>query len=300
MPGHLERVQTFVEVVDRGGFAAAARALGVSPSAVTRAVADLESDLGVQLLTRTTRSVSLTQPGRGYLDAARAALAGLGAAEEEVRAAQNTLRGPLRISAPLSFGIRVLPDIAAGFRDLHPDVVLAFDLTDRFVDILNGERDMALRISGPPADKSTIWRKIGTIPRKLVATRGYLAAHGTPETPQDLMGHAMLAYSAAPEGETLTLTRDGRSETVSPRPALAADNGDLLANLAIKGLGIAMLPTFLVARPLARGRLVDVLSDWQPPEIWLTAFYPPYDRLPARVRAFTEYFESRIAGWQEV
>lgn len=298
MPGHLERVQTFLEVVDRGGFAAAARALGVSPSAVTRAVADLEADLGVQLLTRTTRSVSLTQPGRGYLDAARAALATLDAAEEEVRAAQNTLRGPLRISAPLSFGMRALPDVAAGFHEKHPDVLLTFDLTDRFVDILNGERDMALRISGPPADKSTIWRKIATIPRVMVASRSYLNARGTPETPADLMAHSMLAYADSPDGEELVLTMDDRTETVRPRPALVADNGDMLTNLALKGLGIALLPLFLVSKPLAKGRLVEVLPGWQAPEIWLTAFFPPYDRLPARVQAFTEYFEERVGQWQ--
>lgn len=295
MPGRLERVQMFVEVVDRGGFTAAARAMGVSPSAVTRGVAELEEALGVQLLTRTTRSVSLTQPGRDYLARARRALGLLAEAEEEVRLAQHTLTGPLRVSAPLSFGIRFLPGIAAGFRRAHPGVTLALDLTDRFVDILAGERDMALRISGPPSDKSTIWRKICIVPRVMVASPGYAGRAGLPETPAELARHAVLAYGADPAGEPLSLRRGSETAEAMPRPRIAADNGDLLARLAEMGEGIALLPRFLVSRALAKHRLVEVLPGWSAPEIWLTACYPPYERLPAKVAAFTEWVEARVA-----
>jgi DNA-binding transcriptional LysR family regulator len=295
MPGHLERIEIFVEVATRGGFAVAARALGLSPQAVTRAVADLEAGLGVQLLTRTTRSVALTRAGEGYLDEVRAALRALGRAEDEARAAQNTLTGPLRVSAPLSFGLRFLPDVVQGFRLLHPRIVLTLDLSDRFVDILGGDHDMALRISGPPEGVSLIWRKICAVPRVLVASPGYLDRSGLPGEPGDLTGHDMLAYGNDPAGETLRLTRGGTTETLTPRPALSADSGDLLAALALRGEGIALLPRFLVSDALRDGRLAEVLPGWDAPEVWLTASYPPYDRLPAKVAAFTAFVEARVA-----
>ncbi len=173
--------------------------------------------------------------------------------------------------------------------------MLTLDLSDRFVDILGGDHDMALRISGPPDGVSTIWRKICVVPRALVASPAYLDRRGTPLAPAELASHDLLAYGSDPAGETLRLSRQGATEVLTPRPALSADSGDLLAVLALRGEGIALLPRFLVSDALRDGRLAEVLPEWQAPEIWLTASFPPYERLPAKVAAFTEFVEARVA-----
>ena len=294
MTGSLERARIFLEVADRASFAAAARALGLSRSVVTRQIADLENHLGVQLLVRTTRRVALTAPGALYAEKMRAVLRDYDRTMEEVRDAQHTMRGELRISAPLSFGIRFLPNAIARFRILYPDLKLRLDLTDRFVDILADDYDMALRISGPPSDRSTIWRKICEVPRGLFAAPGYLARRGEPERPEDLANHACLAYSNSAEPETWRLSRGEEQADVTLDARLSCNNGDVLRDLAIVGEGIVLLPWLIVADSLEAGLLAPVLPDWAPPAVWLTAFYPPYERLPAKVDAFTRFIVDAV------
>ncbi|WP_404863544.1 LysR substrate-binding domain-containing protein [Georhizobium sp. MAB10] len=299
MMGHLERSRIFLEVAERSSFADASRALNLSRSVVTRQVAELEEELGVQLFVRTTRKVALTAPGAIYADRMRTAIRQIDQATDAVRDEQHTLRGTLKVSAPLSFGMRFLPDAIARFRILYPDLTLAMDLTDRFVDILRDDYDMALRISGPPTDRSTIWRKICEVPRVLAASPDYVARRGSPAKPQELARHNCLAYSNSNDPQIWRLRNGDERADVSIASKLACNNGELLADLAIAGEGIVLLPRFIMEEALIDGRLVQVLPDWPPEMIWLTAFYPPYERLPAKVDAFTRFIEDAVAADQE-
>jgi DNA-binding transcriptional LysR family regulator len=295
--GRVERVEIFLEVARRGSFSAAARALRLSPPAVTRLIAELEADLGVQLLVRTTRKVVLTSAGEAYFEKAGAAAAQLRAAGEFVRQQHNMLTGTLKVTAPLSFGLRYLADAFSRFRVLYDRIDLVLDLDDRFVDIVSEGYDMALRISGPPSDLSTIWRKIMPVRRVIVAAPSYLARLGTPHHPDDLREHDMLGYSNLTEGPGWTLQREGQKRVVpNTRFCLLCNNGDILADLAALGEGLALLPLFIVEERITNGALIEVLGDWQPPETWLTAYYPPYQKLPAKVETFTRFIEDVVAA----
>ncbi|MDW3223001.1 MAG: LysR family transcriptional regulator [Paracoccaceae bacterium] len=294
MSGQIEYIRSFLEVASEGGFSRAARVLGLSPTIVTRHVAELEAQLGVQLFTRTTRKVDLTDAGRQYRETVSGLVAQLDQANAEVRKRQVGLSGPLRISAPLSFGIRFLPDIIAQFRILHPAVDVQMELTDRFVDIAGEGFDLALRISEAPRDQTTIWRKICVIPRLLVAAPSYLSVRGTPDVPGALKDHQCLHYGHRNAARIWTLTNGEASHRITLPACFSSNNGDLIAQLAIRNEGIALLPEFIVKAALNDTALQPVLSDWNPPEIWLTTTVPPYDRLPAKVAAFIDFVEAHM------
>jgi len=298
MSGQLERMRVFVSVAELRSFAAAARRLQMSTSAVTRHVGELERELGAQLLMRTTRRVSLTRPGEDYAKAAKSILDEVETANARAQQTQGALSGELRISAPLSLGIRLLPPALARFRAAHPALRLSLNLTDRFVDVVGEGFDMALRVSGPPADKSTIWRKICVVPRLLVASPGYLRARRPPRAPRDLADHACIGYTnlATPDRWTFTHAPSKQRQSVRLSFGFACDNGDVAAEMAALGEGIALLPRFLVAKNLEAGTLTPLLPAWSAPEIWLTAFFPPYDALPGRVEAFARFVERWIAA----
>lgn len=292
--GELEFIRVFLMVAELESFAATARQLGMTRAAVTRAVAGLEERLGVQLLVRTTRQVSLTAAGAVYAARVRPLAEGLAEATEETREAQGITSGQLRISVPMSLGLKVLPSLVPAFAALHPQTRLALRLSDRFVDIVEEDYDLAIRISGPPTDKSTIWRKVCMVPRVIVAAPAYLKARGTPQTPDDLAGHSCLSYQAEAREEVWELSRGASHRRHKADGTFSANNGDFLAQLALEGAGIALLPRFIVEEDLAAGRLVEILSDWSAPEVWLTLYYPPYEQLPLRVATFSDFFETYI------
>ncbi|WP_134681717.1 LysR family transcriptional regulator [Paracoccus ravus] len=292
--GELESIRIFLAVVEQRSFAGAARMLGLAPAAVTRAVAGLERQLGTQLLIRTTRAVSLTAAGALYAARVAPLAEGLGAAAEEMRERQGELSGLLRISAPLSLGTRLLPKVLSQFAVLHPRTSVVVDLTDRLIDIVSEDIDLAIRISGAPSDKSTIWRKICPVPRLLVAAPAYLSRRGMPQDPVDLAAHDCLGYGSGGFGEIWNLTRDDQQHQIRAAGRFQSNNGEVLAHLAANGEGIAMLPQFMLQPALDSGELVQVLPEWQPPALWLTLFYPPYARLPLRVATFSNFVESHI------
>lgn len=292
--GELETLRVFLAVAELGSFAGAARQLGQTPASVTRAVAALEDRLGTQLLVRTTRQVSLTSAGAAYAARAAPLAEALAKAAEETREAQGLVSGRLRISAPMSLGLRVLPSVLSQFAILHPETHVSVNLSDGFVDIVEEDYDLAIRISGPPADKSTIWRKICEVPRALVASPRYLA-QGVPRTPEELAGHRCLSYGAEAGAEIWDLARGPARRSLRARGGFGANNGDLLARLAVNGEGIALLPRFIVEEDLRAGRLVEVLPDWSAPTIHLTLYYPPYAHLPLRVATFSDFFEAHVA-----
>jgi DNA-binding transcriptional LysR family regulator len=295
--GKIEKIHIFLRVAELGSFAAAARRLNLSPSVVTRVVAELEQDLGVQLFVRTTRKVALTGAGQNFVEKAGRAAQHLQEAEDFVRAKQNSLSGELRVNAPLSFGLRFLARSVSQFQKRYSDVTLKLSLGDSFIDILSSDFDMALRISGPPTDKSTIWRKIKEVPRVLVASPPYLKRMGTPFEPKQLISHRCLAYSNLASGvEWRFRSAKDEKQNINPKFSFECDNGDVLAELAMLNEGITLLPRFIVERHVADGKLEVILPEWKAPTIWLTAYYPPYDILPAKVKAFTSFIEDSVEG----
>lgn len=292
--GELESIRTFLSVADERSFAAAARRMGATPASVTRTVARLEERLGVQLLLRTTRQVSLTAAGAAYAARVRPLAEAIASAAEDTRDLHGATSGLIRISAPASLGVRLLPDVLSQFAILYPETRVALNLWDGMVDILEADFDLAVRVSGPPSDKSTIWRKICPVPRVIVAAPRHLAARGMPQSPDDLAGHACLGYSETAQPETWHLSRGDSHRAHVAKGGFTANNGDLLARLAVNGEGLALLPRFIVAGDLAAGRLVEVLAGWTAPDLWLTLYYPPYDRLPPRVATFSDFFERHV------
>ncbi|MEO8241336.1 MAG: LysR family transcriptional regulator [bacterium] len=287
-------IKVFLAVAEHRSFVSAARHLMMTPPAVTRAVGALEDQLGVQLLLRTTRQVSLTSAGAAYAARVAPLIAGLAAAAEDLRAEQGQARGLIRINAPMSMGERMLPDVISQFRTLFPQVTLALSLTDRLIDVVAENVDLAIRISGQPKDKLTIWRKIARVTRIFVASPGYLASHDPPVSAEDLTSHCLLAYDADAGPETWDLTNGAKRRRVTAGDALSSNNGDLIAQLAVNGEGIAMLPRFIVTDDLKAGKLQQVLHDWLPPQLWLTLYYPPYERLPMRLVTFSDFFETYV------
>ena len=292
--GELESLRVFLAVAEQRSFAGAARQLAMTPASVTRTIASLEDHLGVQLLVRTTRQVSLTSAGAVY--AARVGILsdGLARAADETREAQGVISGNIRITAPLSLGLKLLPSVLSQFVSQHPETHVSVTLSDDFVDIVEESYDLAIRISGPPDDKSTIWRKICEVPRTLVASPSYLKLRGLPLSPDDLPEHRCLSYGSEARYEQWQFSKGSARRTYQTAGAFSSNSGDLLAHLALRGEGIAFLPRFIVDDDLSAGRLVEVLSDWATPQIWLTLFYPPYERLPLKVATFSDFFEASI------
>ncbi|WP_339949382.1 LysR substrate-binding domain-containing protein [uncultured Albimonas sp.] len=300
MPGDLETLRVFLEVAAQESFAAAARRLGISPPAATRAVGALEDRLGVQLLLRTTRRVSLTAAGAAYAARVRPLVEGLEAAAEDLRAEAGALTGRLRINAPLSLGRRLLPEAIATFRQAHPGVEFAVTLTDRLIDVMTEPADLAVRISGQPSDKLTIWRRICPVRRCMVASPGLLAREGRPRDPGDLAGRALLGHGPDAGPEVWELSQGARRMRATAGTPVAANNGELIADLAARGQGVALLPRFMVEDGLRTGALEEILPEWEAPPLWLTLYYPPYDRLPSRVAAFSDFFETHVTQTRPV
>lgn len=290
--GELESIRVFLTVAEQQSFAGAARQLGLTPASVTRTIAALEDRLGVQLLVRTTRQVSLTSAGAVYAARVAPLAEGLLEAAQETREAQGITSGLIRISAPVSLGLMVLPAVLSQFAILYPQTHVALHLSDSFVDIVDEDYDLAIRISGLPDDKSTIWRKICPVPRVMVAAPIYLTAHGAPEDPGDLSRHTCLSYGADARDEVWELSKGASRRSHRATGRFSANNGDVLARLARNGEGIALLPRFIVEGDLTAGRLAEVLPGWSAPEIWLTLYYPPYERLPLKVATFSDFFET--------
>ncbi|MEP7456135.1 LysR family transcriptional regulator [Phyllobacterium sp. SB3] len=288
----LRALRTFLLATEKRNFAQVARELDMTPAAVTRIIAALESELGVQLFVRTTRQVSPTSDGAVFAARIEPAMQALESALTELNNAHKADEGRLRINAPMSFGQRVLPQIMGSFRESYPKIDIEISLTDQLLDMVGEEFDLAIRISEPPSNKFTIWRKICQINRILVAAPG--SACASVNHPNKLPADACLGYNFESRRESWQLSDGHVSVNILAGRAVSSNNGDVLANMAADGLGVALLPEFIVAECLRSGRLVPVLSEWKPPQLWLTLYYPPYQKLPPRIAAFSNFFEREI------
>jgi len=250
----LEDIQTFVEVADAGGVSPAARRLGLSKSIVSRRLFRLESELGIQLLARTTRGAALTESGVAFREHAARICAEFEIARETILPAGD-LRGRLRIAAPLSFGPTHLAPVLAELAKRHPLLGVHTSYSDRFIDIIAEGFDAAVRI-GYLADSNLIARRVGPVFGKLVASPDYIRANGAPETPDELLSYEALMLGT----ETWHFVDGGKTIGVNPRGRFKADNGTALAAAAVAGLGIAHLPDFLTDHYVASGALVPVMT----------------------------------------
>lgn len=288
----LTAMRVFAAVVDEGGFSAAARRLSMSKSAVSTWIRDLEADLGTGLLNRTTRSVTLTEAGRRYKARVDQILADIAEAEDEAGSATLTPRGQLKLSVGTSFATRVIAPLIAPFMARYPEVQVDLSLSDRFVDLVEEGYDLAIRI-GNLADSSLTARKLGETRRMVAAAPSYLAIHGRPETPEDLRHHNCLIYSVT-NGAGWGFARDGKPFVVNVTGTLAANNGEVLREAAIQGLGLCFAPDFILGEALKTGALVPLLAEFEMPPLGIYAVFPPNRHLSAKVRSFIEFLAAEL------
>jgi DNA-binding transcriptional LysR family regulator len=289
----LASLRAFVKVVELGSFSEAGRELRLSRSAVSKHVADLENDLGVQLLNRTTRRASPTENGQTYFERALVILADLDAADRSVAHLQSAPRGLLRVNAPMSFGTIRLGPVIADFMARYPELRIQLVLSDEHVDPVQQGLDVTLRIAELESS-SLIARKIVPIDRVVCASPDYLARRGTPAHPNDLRDHNCLTYGFLSTGNQWKLSGADGDHWIQPRWTLCANNAEVLRDAAIKGCGIALLPVFIAAEELKNGALRSILADYNSPPLTLYAIYPPTRHLAVKVRLFIDFLVERI------
>ena len=297
-------IQAFAKVVESGSFARAAERLNLSTSAISRQVSELEAHLGVRLLNRTTRRLSLTEAGQSFYEHAVQLLADLDDAEASVRVAATAPRGTLRLTCGVSFGIRYLAPVLADFAVEHPEVVFDLDVSDRAVDLVEEGYDLAVRI-GSIGQQGMVSRRLGWTQIVLCAAPSYLARAAAPlEAPTDLARHECLSYAnvGLPNGWRFSdASGAGDDVTVRIAPRHRANNGQLLASLATAGLGVVYTPDFIVADEIRAGKLVRLLPKHRPPRSPIAAVYPSRRHLSAKVRVIVDYLARRYAQehpWQ--
>ncbi|WP_018259778.1 LysR family transcriptional regulator [Methylobacterium sp. WSM2598] len=289
----LDRVtgmQVFVRVAGLGSFAAAGRSLGLSQTGVTKHVTALEERLGTRLLHRSTRRLTLTEAGRGYLEACERILAEITEAEAAARAEALEPTGTLRLNVPLSFGVREIAPALAAFTAAHPALQVDLGLSDRAVDLIEEGWDMAVRI-GYLRDSALVSRFLAPCRLLLCAAPDYLAARGRPRRPEDLGRHNCLGYTLASSGGWRF---GGRAYAVTGN--LRASNGDALVAAAVAGQGLIYQPSFIVGDALRAGRLVALDLGAPPSVLPIHALVPPGRRQPAKVRACVAFLADRFTG----
>ncbi|WP_417767734.1 LysR substrate-binding domain-containing protein [Stappia sp.] len=280
-------MQAFVAVAERGAFNAAARALNRSPAAVTRLIASLEARLDARLFLRSTRAIALTEAGERFLVEARQVLAALAEAEETASGVHGTPRGTLRITAPVLFGEMLLAPVLRDFLDANREVAAELMLLDRVVDLVEEGFDIALRI-GELQGASLMARRIGTLRLVTVASPAYLARAGTPETPEALRDHRLVAARGLGDGDW-TFRNGERSFVHARSPALSVNTVRAAIDAAVAGFGITRALSYQVQPALARGSLAEILTPFETSRIPVHLVHPHGRRVPARVRAFLDF-----------
>lgn len=291
----LDGMKTFVAVVAEGSFSAAARRLDMSPQLVSKYVAQLEERLGARLLNRSTRQLSLTEPGQAYSERCRQVLADIDDMESAIGDLTARASGTLRVTAPMSFGISHLASAAARFQADNPAVSIDLMLNDRVVDVVGEGFDLALRI-GRLEESGLVARRLAPIRLAVCASPGYLRQHGTPVTPEDLTSHNCLGYSYSQERSHWRFERDGRTHVVPVDGTFVANNGDVLRLAAVADAGIILQPTFIVGDDIRAGRLQVVLPEYEIADLALYAVYAHRQYLSAKVRAFIDFLDGRFGS----
>jgi DNA-binding transcriptional LysR family regulator len=289
----LDAMRAFVAVAELQGFGAAARRLGLSPPAVTRAIAAIEARLGSRLLHRTTRRVRLTDSGERYLADARRILGEIDDAEAAAAGAQAEPRGPLAVTASQMFGRRFVAPIMLAFLDRYPQVEGRLVLLDRVTDLIEEGLDVAVRIASL-ADSALSAVRVGEVRRIVCASPAYLKAKGTPRRPADLARLDGIAFAPTTIGDPWALTIGSRRVAVAPRTRLQTNDTEVAIAAAVAGRGVTRLLSYQVARELKSGRLKIVLEDYEPPPIPIHLVHVEGRRANARVRAFVDFAAQRL------
>ena len=289
----LRLMESFVAIVDTGSLTAAARRRQCSLAAVVRGLAQLETHLGVRLLNRTTRRIALTEEGRGYLARCRRVLADIGDAEAAV-SDRGPPGGTLVVTAPVMFGRLHVAPVVADFLEVHPAMRVELLLLDRVVDLLEEGIDLAVRI-GTLQDSSMVALPLGEVRVVVCASPAYLARHGTPQTPQDLLQHRCIRMLGSPTTVAWRFAQDGGRQSLEVNGVLATNQLDVAVDACIRGLGCGRFLSYQVAEALADGRLVEVLAEAQTPPVPVSFVYPHSRLLSSRVRAFVALGREALA-----
>ncbi|MFJ2324762.1 LysR family transcriptional regulator [Pseudomonas sp. NPDC087690] len=287
-------MQVFCTVVDKGSFVGAAEPLEMSKAAISRYVSGLEERLGVRLLHRTTRKLSLTEEGRQFYHQARDVLTLMDQAEEAVSSSAPEPSGVLRINAPVSFGVLHLAPVWADFMKVYPNVELDISLNDRLVDLVEEGFDAAVRIARMESS-SLVGRRLAGTRMCLCASPEYLANHPEIRSLSDLTEHGVIAYTNFASGNEWQFEGPHGSETVRTRSSVRCNNGDTCRSIALAGGGIALQPSFMVAEDLRKGDLVEILPAYQSVELGIYVVYPTRKHLATKVRVLINFLAERFA-----
>ena len=288
----LKQMETFVAVATRGSLTAAARAEGVAPAVIGRRLDALEERLGVKLLVRTTRRITLTFEGSAFLEDSQRILNDFQNAEASVSLGGVKASGHLRVTAPAGFGRAHVAPLLPSFMDAHPDVTVSLDLTDRLTDIVNEGIDLAIRI-GALDDSSLVGLKLADNRRVVVASPGYLARRGTPAEPKDLAAHDCLTFGTyGNQARGWQFVIDGQLVSMRVQGAMACNDGAVLRDWAVAGRGLAWRSMWEVGEDLKAGRLVTVLDGFAAPDNAIHAVFPQRRHLPLRVRMLIDYLKN--------
>lgn len=288
-----QEMQVFAAVVDAGSFVGAAEALDMSKAAVSRVVSELEMRLGVRVLHRTTRRLSLTAEGEVFLARCRELLAGVEEAEAEVTSRSSQAVGTLKVSAPFSYGVLRLAPLWGTFLAAHPGLQLDVTLSDRFVDLVDEGFDLAIRIARME-DSSIVSRRLSTTRLILCASPRYLKKSGKPRHPADLASHNVLAYSLFSAGDKWEFQGPDGPVTVNVKPRMHTNSGDTCRAAALAHQGVILQPSFLVGDDLASGTLVELMPQFRSHELGIHAVYPTRKHLPTKVRLLVDYLASAL------
>lgn len=283
-----EELEAFVSVVDSHSFSAAADKLGVAKSSLSKRVSELEKRLGVQLMQRTTRKLSLTDSGKHFYQRAVNLLSDLNEAEQFVSDAQCGLIGKIKLTAPLGLGVGRLSAPIADFMQLHPGIEIDLDLNDRQLDLVDEGFDLAIRV-GDLQDSSLIARKLATTGFAVCASPAYLESHGEPMHPSELVGHEVFVYSNVSSSQQWSFEHQGKRVSPRVKSRMSANNGEVLANLARHGLGIVNGPLFYLQSFIDNGELIPILIDYPRQEAGIFAVYPPGRLVSRRVKVLSDY-----------
>jgi DNA-binding transcriptional LysR family regulator len=287
-------MQTFAAVVDAGSFVKAAEALGSSKAAVSRYVGELEARLGVRLMQRTTRRLSLTEEGQVFYARCKDLLADVDEAEAEITSRSATASGLLRVNAPFTYGILHLAPLWGEFRALYPGVHLDITLADRLVDLVEEGYDMAIRIATLPSS-TLISRRLASTRMVLCVSPAYLKAHGKPRHPSDLADHATLSYSYWSTKDEWPFEGPEGHVSVKTRPWMHSNSGETCRAVALAGQGIVLQPLFLVADDLKAGTLVELMPKYRSIELGIYAIYPTRKHVAPKVRALVDFLTEKLA-----
>lgn len=291
--GQLEDMQLFVQVVDAGGIGPAAEQVGIAKSAVSRRLTELEKRLSMTLINRTTRTSKITENGQNYYNRSIQLIKEVSELNSITSHPESVLRGTIRLSSTISFGVSHLAPALDIFSKTHPELTFDIDLSNHQVDLIEGGFDLAFRV-GKLEDSSLNAQKITQVRFNICASPEYLKQYGTPKTPDDLKNHRLLKLSIGDNNNWTLFDKEGQQHIVSSIPKIFSNDNDIMDNMAIQGHGIIRSATFVSWKAIAAGKLVPILQDYRLEDMSMFAIYPKTRYLPQRVSLLIDFLTERF------